>query len=131
MSSSSTRAKFITRFVAPSILLSTLAHAEGIDVVFKIDESGSMGDDITAVKANVSTIFNNLPTGSHVGLVGFGATGTHGYKPHLHRSLTTDSILFQNALDELVASGGIEPGYDAVFLSATDSLPSGSLGFTG
>lgn len=113
---------------------------EGIDVVFNIDESGSMGDDIAAVKANVLTIFNNLPAGSHVGLVGFGSSQfdpsgnplhvTYDYKPHVHTPLTSDYTVFEAGVGDMTAYGGIEPGYDAVYLSATDSLNE-SLGFRG
>lgn len=107
------------------------AYAQGIDVVFKIDESGSMGDDIADVQANVVTIFNNLPAGSHVGLVGYG-TGLHGTneEAHLHSPLTTDNTAFQNAVNDLVASGGFnERGFKAVVESATDTVDGGSLGF--
>ncbi|WP_107852371.1 vWA domain-containing protein [Oceanimonas marisflavi] len=110
------------------------AYAQGIDVVFKIDESGSMGGDIADVKTNVVTIFNALPAGSHVGLVGYGAY-SHGSNqaPHLHSPLTTDPTAFQNAVNELVASGDFEEGYRAVVESATDTLENSevSLNFTG
>lgn len=111
------------------------AQAQGIDVVFKIDESGSMGDDIAAVKANVVTIFSALPGGSHVGLVGYGTSqhgGGNGQIPHIHTPLTTDQNAFQAAVNQLVASGGLEQGYRAVYESATDTVSGGgSLEFTG
>ncbi|WMC10520.1 VWA domain-containing protein [Oceanimonas pelagia] len=109
-------------------------YAQGIDVVFKIDESGSMGGEIADVKANVVTIFNALPAGSHVGLVGYGSSKSgHGTSqaPHLHSPLTTDSTAFQTAVNELVANGGFEEGYRAVVESATDTVDGDSLGFTG
>jgi hypothetical protein len=102
------------------------AHAE-IDVIFKIDESGSMGPHIEAVKANVNTIFQALPGDSAVGLVGYGAGVSQNHHPvnglpHIHTPLTTDSDIFLAALGELVTSGGFEPGYLAVTLSAQDQL---------
>jgi hypothetical protein len=127
---------------AVSAFFAVPVHAQGIDVVFKIDESGSMGPDIADVQANVVTIFSNLPAGSSVGLVGFG-TGSHfgglGQIPHIHTALTSDSAVFQNAVNQLIASGGLEQGYRAVYESATDTIavdyPGGnsnpSLGFTG
>lgn len=109
-----------------------VASAQGIDVVFKIDESGSMGNEISGVRNNVKTIFSGLPAGSHAGVVGFGTSSLHGgYKPHIHCPLTSNEPDFQTCVDGLVASGSIEPGYDAIYLSATDSFSSGSLGFTG
>ncbi|WP_298718581.1 vWA domain-containing protein [uncultured Oceanisphaera sp.] len=110
------------------------AYAQGIDVVFKIDESGSMGGEIADVQANVVTIFNALPAGSAVGLVGYGSSRSgHGTNqaPHLHSPLTTDSVAFQAAVNELVANGGLEEGYRAVVESATDTVDGGSLNFTG
>jgi PKD repeat protein len=88
------------------------------DIVFIIDESGSMGDDINAVKANVGNIATQLE--AHVdplyGLVGFGAYAGHwgaGYgQPHTHTDLT-DTASFSTALNGLVANGGFEPGVQA------------------
>lgn len=119
------------------LLVSAVPAQAQIDVVFKIDESGSMGDDIVQVKANVVTIFNALPAGSAVGLVGYG-TGSHGggaqQVPHIHTPLTTDLTTFQTAVNQLVASGGLEQGYRAVYEAATDTVsapPNSSLLFTG
>jgi hypothetical protein len=125
---------------AVSAIIAVPAYAAGIDVVFKIDESGSMGDDIADVQANVVTIFNNLPAGSSVGLVGYGALNHgSGQIPHIHTPLTSDLTTFQDAVDDLVANGGLEQGFRAVYESATDTItadfPAGStnlsLGFTG
>jgi Mg-chelatase subunit ChlD len=108
-----TKTCFRTTLCSAAIFIATggFAYAQGIDVVFKIDESGSMGDDIAAVQANVVTIFNALPAGSHVGLVGYGTSqhgGGAGQIPHIHTPLTTDVTTFQNAVNQLVANGGLE-----------------------
>jgi hypothetical protein len=122
---------------AAGSIATTAAYAQGIDVVFKIDESGSMGDDIAAVQANVVTIFNALPAGSNVGLVGYGnGNGAHpnnapNHDPHVHTALTSDLPTFQNAVNELQASGALEQGYEAIYQSATDTVFGGPLGFTG
>ena len=118
------------------LALGAPAQAQGIDVVIKIDESGSMGDDIAAVKANVVTIFNALPPGSSVGLVGYGARASTDHNPtaglpHVHTPLTSDSTTFGNAVDELIASGGFEPGYRVVYESANDNVYDETLSFTG
>lgn len=122
--------------IAGTLAISGPANSQAIDVVFKIDESGSMGDDIAAVKANVVTIFNALPAGSGVGLVGYGAIGDSAHNPsgglpHVHSSITTDATAFSAAVDELVAFGGFEPGYLAVKLAAEDNVYDESLRFTG
>ena len=127
---------------AVSIVFAAPIQAQGIDVVFKIDESGSMRDDQLDVANNVVTIFGSLPAGSSVGLVGYGTFshfGGSGQIPHIHTPLTSDAAVFQNAVNGLVAAGGLEQGYRAVYESATDTIaieyPGGtsnpSLGFTG
>jgi hypothetical protein len=122
-------------FSLPIIMLSYGLVYAGIDVVFKIDESGSMTDDIAAIKANVVTIFNALPAGSHVGVVGYGTPshgGGTGQIPHIHTPVTNDPGAFQGAVNGLTATGGLEQGYRAVYESATDTVSvGGSLGFTG
>ena len=112
-------------FAAAACLAAAPAYAQGIDVVFKIDESGSMYDDIVDVQANVVTIFSALPSGSHVGLVGYGTSSHFGGSdqiPHIHTPVTNDQGVFQGAVNQLVASGGLEEGYRAVYESATDTI---------
>lgn len=138
-----THGKTVVRYLACSaavFLPASIAMAQqGIDVVLKIDESGSFGDDIADVQANVVTIFNALPAGSHVGVVGYGHSGFSSHlfaAPHVHGVLTDDQTAFQNAVNQLDANGGTEPGYDAIVGSADDTLTDGngtsvSLGFRG
>jgi hypothetical protein len=129
--------KLLIAGVAP-LLLATAVQAQ-IDVVFKIDESGSMSDEIDDVKNNVVTIFNALPAGSHVGLVGYGSNlhVTSQDRPHVHTPLTDDQVACQAAANSLLASGGVEEGFRAVYESATDTIADspprfiGPLGFTG
>lgn len=129
----------VTILSVASCIATQSAYAQGIDVVFKIDESGSMGDEISDIQANVVTIFNALPAGSHVGLVGYGnsqPTSTHpknapGQQAHVHTANTTDLATFQAATNELEAFGGLEQGYLAIVQSATDAVFGGPLNFTG
>lgn len=122
------------------------AQAGGIDVVIGIDESGSMGPAINNVKTNVGTIYDALPAGSHVGLVGYGTSshcGGNGQIPHIHTPATTDRNIFYDSVDDMIASGGLEEGYRLVYEMATDTIANGwnstsntctsnpSLGFTG
>lgn len=87
------------------------------DVVFIIDESGSMGNDQAAVRLNVQFIADALSRflDPRFALVGFGANTSHGSPdgtPHTHTDFT-DVGTFTVALDELIASGGYEPGVAA------------------
>ncbi|WP_202320055.1 vWA domain-containing protein [Archaeoglobus neptunius] len=94
------------------------------DVVFVIDESGSMGDEITAVKNNVGYIFNYLQSHGDfkVGLVGFGATfSPNPNNPRVVCQLTDDSTTFTNCLDSIVPTGGYQPGFDAIVLATNQT----------
>jgi hypothetical protein len=57
--------------------------------------------------------------------VGYG-TSSHfgGYDqiPHVHTPVTDDQVVFQNAVNQLVATGGLEEGYRVVYESATDTI---------
>lgn len=120
--------QFLCSGIIAASLLSPFVSAAGIDVAFKIDESGSMGDDIAAVQANVNTIAAQLPAGSHGAVVGFGDSNVI---PHVHCAMTdldNDLATFQACVNALVASGVFEPGYDAVTQSANGTL---QLDFTG
>jgi len=109
----------ISAFVASGSLLiashCALAAKPPVDVVFIIDESGSMSDDQAAVKANVSFIAQQLGAALDplYGLVGFGAAAGNGAP----RTLTdiTNEAAFTTALNSLQVSGGIEPGVQATF----------------
>ena len=86
-----------------------------VDVVFIIDESGSMGPDIADVKTNAGLIASTLGAtlDPRFALVGFGE-GTHfgaptSGAPHTHTNFTT-AAGFSTALTGLVAAGGFEPG---------------------
>jgi len=84
------------------------------DVVFMIDESGSMGNDQANVITHIGTFTNTLAAGGvdvQYGLVGYGQSANSG-NPHLVSNLTNQAG-FIAAMGTLVASGGREPGYDA------------------
>ncbi len=100
----------------------------GIDVTFIIDESGSMRDDQADVQANANNIFAGLPAGSHGAVVGYGGLPPD---PRLVQPMTSDSGVFAAGIGALNASGGLEQGYLAVTQTAKDSLPQGSVQYTG
>jgi len=116
-----------------TVLFLLLGLAKGVhadlQAVFAIDESGSMGDVIQDMKANVNYIFNELPSGARVGLVGYGHdTHAGGYDdpPHVHSPLTGDRTAFQIATDQMEASPGVlEQGYRVVYEVATNTVADG------
>ncbi|WP_371192708.1 VWA domain-containing protein [Glaciecola sp. SC05] len=84
------------------------------DVIFIVDESGSMGNVQTNLRNNIGLFASILSGGGLVdasfGLVGYGNGGV------VPRTLTdlTDPTAFALAAGNLIASGGTEPAYDAI-----------------
>jgi lysophospholipase L1-like esterase len=87
------------------------------DIVFLIDDSGSMDNEIADVRRNVSAFAQTLG-GSGVdfrlGLVRFGTSG--GPNPYVYNdgNLTADVNQFISFVDTLTASGSYEPGFQAL-----------------
>ncbi|TET96167.1 MAG: VWA domain-containing protein, partial [Dehalococcoidia bacterium] len=99
------------------------------DIVFMIDESGSMDEDIADVQANVNNIASQLGASVdfQLGLVGFGAfDGHHGTtysgESHIHTALTSDVGAFSTAVGELVDNGSFEPGFQATVLGMSNAM---------
>ncbi|MBO8183020.1 MAG: VWA domain-containing protein [Archaeoglobus sp.] len=111
----------IAVIVLLAIMGSAAAQTQG-DIVFVIDESGSMGDDINLVKNNTAYIFNYLQGQGDfkVGLVGFGAGAPYD-NPRVVCQLTDDNTTFENCLDQLDVTGGHQPGFDAIVLATNQS----------
>ncbi len=102
-----------------------------VDIVFLMDESGSMFNDRDEVRARIVDVVTALSdrVDLRLGLVGFGAYAGHAGttadgEPHLHLPLTDSVELFAQALGELVSNGLREPGLSAVTLGM-----SGAMGF--
>ena len=89
-----------------------------VDIVFIIDESGSMASIQQNVIDNVNFIANQLLAflDPHYALVGFGSSSAHGGgssgAPHTHTDFT-DVTTFGQALTQLVDDGSFEPGVEA------------------
>ncbi len=100
--------------------LFTAAHAVNpqADVVFIIDESGSMGGDINEVRNNVNNIATQLGASldPQYALVEFGGSSSAPGNPGLTTDLT-DATGLSTALATLVASGGTEPGVEATIFA--------------
>jgi len=102
-------------------------HAQAViltDIVFVVDESGSMGNVQTNLRNNIGLFASILEGTGQVsaqfGLVGYGASLSSS-KPRMLTDFT-DPTTFSTAAQNLVASGGTEPGYlaTAYALNAVD-----------
>ncbi|MGH9284512.1 MAG: Calx-beta domain-containing protein [Acidimicrobiales bacterium] len=101
-----------------AFLLAPAAQAatEG-DIVFVVDESGSMGPVQSAVRANLASMTDQIDSSgidARYGLVGYGSVSSHGAETgHTHTDLTTKAP-FQAELNNLIANGGAEPAFSAI-----------------
>ena len=95
-----------------------------VDIVFLMDNSGSMSDEQSAVRNNVIDFVNGLTAEGvdfALGLTRFGAS-QNGGNPVLEDggALTTDASYFKNTVwDRNVIDGFFEPGWDALHQAAT------------
>lgn len=81
-----------------------------IDIVFIIDRSGSMGNDINSVRDNIDTFVNRLTQENidyRLGLISYERTPTV-------YAMTTNVNTFKSNLNSINVSGGIENGLDAI-----------------
>jgi hypothetical protein len=94
------------------------------DVVFLIDESGSMQPIQRGIEQNVSLIGGLLGASidPQFGLVGFGDGAPTNGDPHTQRPLTDNLSELDAALAELSTSGEFEPGYDAMAHAVSDQI---------
>ncbi|MBS3805298.1 MAG: VWA domain-containing protein [Oleiphilaceae bacterium] len=107
--------KIASSIVLCGALIAAPIHAAPIlsDLVFVVDESGSMGNVQANLRSNIG-LFASILTGTgqvdaQYGLVGY---GNRSVVPRRLADLTNDTD-FATAAQNLVASGGTEPGYTA------------------
>lgn len=93
-------------------LAATTQAAIVTDFVFIVDESGSMGSVQSNLRGQIGNFADVLSTGGVDALYGLVGYGNGAVVP---RQLTdlTDPTSFATAAQNLVASGAIEPGYQA------------------
>ena len=117
--------KLITSGIISLALASALMAVEG-DIVFVIDESGSMGNEIQTVKDNVGNLIdelNNQGVDYQLGLVGFGGYEYYISNPRVITKLTDSEADFRDGLDQLMTyPGGHEPGSDATTLGLSSDM---------
>ena len=117
--------KIVSMLVVLLTLVGTVIPVQAVatqgDVVFVIDESGSMGPDIAAVTANAALIFTNLQGAGDfkVGLVGFGGFGAN---PRVVVPVTNSQAAFVAGLNTLAGSGGFQPGFEATILATSGQM---------
>lgn len=89
------------------------------DIIFVVDESGSMGPYQAALAANIIDVATSLSavTDGRYGLVGYGADDP---TPVTEQPLTDDLTAFADAVNALTTDGFLEPGYDATIHSLSD-----------
>lgn len=95
-----------------------------VDVVFCIDYSGSMGDEIASVKANVKAFADSLVARGwdwRLGFVRFGSSYDPYQNPVL-KGFTNDVNVFKGWIDERGAYGGTERGLLAVYQACNDPI---------
>jgi len=91
------------------------------DIVFLIDDSGSMSDKINAVRQNASNFVNNLAgegVDFRLGLVRFGQSGGGAPQVFNGGAMTSDVNQFTSWLSSFRASGSYEPGLLAILTAA-------------
>ncbi len=107
--------------MATGLSIASLAPAQAdvirTDIVFIVDESGSMGSVQANLRNNIGQFANILSGGgvdATYALVGYGGSfpGT-GYRPRLLSDFT-DPTSFATAAQGLATNGGTEPGYSAI-----------------
>jgi hypothetical protein len=97
--------------------------ASGLDLLFVIDGSGSMGAEINAVKAQLTSLLDNLTlayANVRVGAIVYGWSEYSQFPADDDRNyvqLSNDYAGVRQFIDALYAGGGIEPWGDALWLA--------------
>ncbi|WP_422361133.1 VWA domain-containing protein [Reichenbachiella sp.] len=105
--------------VSTTILEILTDHIEsGADLVFLIDNTGSMSDDIANIRTNISDILETLPSGVNVGVAEYGDLNVDPSVWFDYTDLTSDYSSIELYLDELTTTGGgdtPESVYDGIW----------------
>ncbi len=116
--------KRFTQYFSGAVLAIGLAGAaQAADIVFIVDESGSMSGEHAWLGSMVTSLEANLvaagETGNNYGLVGFGDYYTGGTYQQAHEHLVGGASLgsaadLATATSGLVTTGGFEDGWQAI-----------------
>jgi hypothetical protein len=115
--------RFTQHLSAAAVALSMVGAVQAADIVFIVDESGSMSGEHTWLGNMVSGLENELvaagETNNNYGLVGFGAGGFGGHPVAGHEHLVGGASFgtaaeLATATSGLVLTGGTEDGWEAI-----------------
>ena len=112
-------------------LVSTPAIAKSVDIVFVIDQSGSMANEFRDLGTNLGIVFNGLEAAPEVDSVGAGLITYEGSLSRadaitLQQDITTDASTLESAFAGVSTRGGTENA-----LTAVDAAIPGGAGFVG
>ncbi|MEL6914505.1 MAG: VWA domain-containing protein [Pseudomonadota bacterium] len=122
---------FAAMLAAATLMISAptaKAATVDVDLMFVIDQSGSMGNEFTTLGARIGDVINglqgatNTTTGVTIGSVHAGLV-SYEFNPALQQAVTGDVSALQTAFANTPLFGGTERGLTAV----TSVLPGGSL----
>lgn len=126
-------------FSTAALAISLAGAAQAADIVFIVDESGSMGGEHAWLTNMVTSLETELvaagETGNNYGLVGYGGSDAGGTYQQAHEH-SVGGASFGSASDlstatgSLVTSGGFEDGWQAIdFALSNYSFASSSINF--
>ncbi|QDK81909.1 VWA domain-containing protein [Spirosoma sp. KCTC 42546] len=114
---------------SPNAVLATIftiiqeqAGTKGADVVILLDDTGSMGDDIDAVKAGLNKIISALPPSTRLGAATYNDLNELPDSWYNWRDLTTDFASIRTFINAARAYGGgdrPESVYDGIYETLT------------
>ncbi len=93
------------------------------DIVFLIDKTSSMRDDIDSVKTTLTAIIQKMPVGTNLALGTFGDYNVDGAEWYSITALTTDFESIKTNLNSVTTTGGgdlPESIYDSLYQTMTD-----------
>lgn len=103
----------------PDVLCRILIDAQpGSEIVFLVDKTSSMSDDIDEVKRNINEIIDCLPEGVRLGAATYGDRLADGINWYTSIDLSEDYDLIRTFINAISVSGGgdlPESVYDGLF----------------
>lgn len=103
--------------LAGLLLASGPALAKNVDLIFVIDQSGSMAGEFVDLGDNLAVVFNGLTTSPEITSLQAGLVTYEGSGPGsitLQQGLTDDATVLQNAFAGVQIRGGTEQALSAV-----------------
>lgn len=115
-------APVVAAFTMFGASIASAATVKDVDLLFIIDQSGSMGSEFSTLAANIESFVGLLEADSRVGSVAGGLI-TFETSPTLVQSITTDIADLKADIDAAPIFGGTENGLGAISVA----LPGGAL----